>query len=266
MPRIFREPDVGLEYEYLPGAAPVVVFCPGYASDMGGTKALALEEACRARGQAMLRFDYSGHGRSGGDFLDGTIGSWTADAAFVIRDVVPEQRLVLVGSSMGGWIALLLARALAPHLAGLLLIAPAADFTDELVRPSLTEEVWAELREKGVVYQPSEYGAPLPMTLKFLEEGTQHLVLGRKIPVRCPVTILHGMRDNSVPWRHSLKIAEALESEAVRILFVKDGDHRLSRAEDLALLVESSGGDAVGGAPIGFRRPNKMVAVPWPKV
>ncbi len=241
MPHISRNADasrndVNLAYSFLPGAGPVVVFCPGYASDMNGTKALALEEACRARGQAMLRFDYAGHGESGGDFLEGTIGDWTADAAFIISTLVPEQDLLLVGSSMGGWIALLLGRDFGARVAGMVLIAPAADFTEALVRPSLTPALLAELREKGVLYQPSEYGAPLPWTWKFLEEGAQHLVLGAKIPIVCPVTILHGMQDDAVPWRHSLKIVEALESTAVKTIFLKDGDHRLSRPEDLALL------------------------------
>lgn len=237
MPRIFREADIGLDYEFLPGAAPVVVFCPGYASDMGGTKAMALEADCRARGQAMLRFDYSGHGRSGGDFLDGTIGAWTADAAFLIHAVVPEQKLILVGSSMGGWIALLLARELSEQLAGMILIAPAADFTEVLLRPTLSAAELTALREKSVAYRPSEYGAPLPLTLKFLDEGANHLVLGGKIPVRCPLTILHGMLDDAVPWQHGLRIGQALESQAVRMIFVRDGDHRLSRPEDLDLLV-----------------------------
>lgn len=237
MPHISRTSDVPLAYEFLHGTGPVVVFCPGYASDMGGTKALALEEACRARGQAMLRFDYSGHGQSGGDFLEGTIGDWTADAAFIVSTLVPAQKMLLVGSSMGGWIALLLGRMLGARLAGMILIAPAADFTEALVRPSLTPAIWAELRSKGVVYQPSEYGAPLPMTLKFIEEGARNLVLGSRIPITCPVHILHGMLDDAVPWRHSLTIAEALESMAVRVVFLKDGDHRLSRPEDLALLV-----------------------------
>ena len=239
MPSIFREPDVALAYEYLPGAPPVVVFCPGYASDMNGTKALALEADCRARGQAMLRFDYSGHGRSGGDFLAGTIGAWAADTAHIIRTVIPEQQIILVGSSMGGWISLLLGRDMPHHLAGMLLIAPAADFTEALIRPTLTPAEMTELRENGVSYRPSEYGAPLPLTLKFLEEGAKHLVLGAKISITCPVTILQGMRDDDVPWQHGFKIAEALESEAVRMTFIKDGDHRLSRPEDLFLLVSA---------------------------
>lgn len=249
MPRIFRNSDVPLAYEFLPGTGPVVVFCSGYASDMTGTKALALEADCRARGQAMLRFDYAGHGQSGGDFLDGTIGGWAADAAFIIGTVVPDQPLILVGSSMGGWIALLLGRELGPRVQGMILIAPAPDFTEALVRPSLTSVQLAELQETGVLYQPSEYGDPLPWTLKFLEEGANHLLLGGKIPITCPVHILHGMRDDSVPWQHSLKLIAALESEAVRTVFLKDGDHRLSRAEDLALLVATLA--AVMGSPGG---------------
>lgn len=239
MPRIFRNPNVPLAYEFLSGRGPVVVFCSGYASDMGGTKALALEEACQARGQAMLRFDYSGHGQSGGDFLEGTIGSWTEDAAHIIREVLGTQPLIIIGSSMGGWIALLLALRLRNPVAGIILIAPAVDLTETLLRPSLTPEQLAELREKGVLYEPSEYGAPLPWTLKLLEEGAHHQLLGRKIPLTCPVHVLHGMLDTAVPWKLSLRIAEALESEAVRLVFVKDGDHRLSRPEDLTLLMGS---------------------------
>jgi pimeloyl-ACP methyl ester carboxylesterase len=236
MPRIFREPGVPLAYEFLSGAGPVVVFCSGYASDMGGTKALALEESCRTRGQAMLRFDYAGHGQSGGDFLDGTVGAWTEDSAHIIAEVTGSEPLILVGSSMGGWISLLLGRRFSARLKGMILIAPAADFTELLVRPSLTPPLLAKLQRDGVLYQPSEYGAPLPWTLKFLEEGANHLLLGGKIPITCPVRFLHGMKDSAVPWDLSLRIAAALESEAVRITFVKDGDHRLSRPEDLALL------------------------------
>lgn len=239
MPHISRIADVPLAYECLPGDDPVVVFCPGYASDMQGEKATALAQDCAARGQAMLRFDYAGHGRSGGDFLQGTIGEWTADAAFIVGEVVPARPLILVGSSMGGWIALLLALRFAARVQGIILIAPAVDFTELLLRPGLSAAQMAELREKGVIYQPSEYGAPMPFMLKFLEEGASHLLLGGKIPLTCPVHILHGIGDAAVPWRLSLQVAAALESEAVRIMFVKDGDHRLSRPQDLALLVST---------------------------
>lgn len=239
MPNISRVPGIDLAYEYQPGSGPVVVFCSGYASDMGGTKALALLELCQRNGQAMLRFDYSGHGQSGGAFIDGTIGAWAADAAHVIREIIPEQQMLLVGSSMGGWISLLLGRVLPQHLRGLVLIAPAPDFTETLIRPSLSPAIVVELQEKGVIYQQSESGEPLPLTLKFLDDGAQHLLLGAPIPITCPVHILHGMRDDSVPWEHSLTLMQQLQGEAVRTTFVKDGDHRLSRPQDLALLCKT---------------------------
>ena len=236
MPNVCRVPGVKLEYEYLPGDGPVVVFCPGYASDMGGTKATALLEICQHERLAMLRFDYSGHGRSGGKFIDGTIGSWLEDAAFVISQVVPHQELLLVGSSMGGWIALLLALRLKARLRGLLLIAPAPDFTEKLIRAELTPEQLKTLKTLGVLYQPSEYGEPLPLTQLLLDEGRAHLLLDAPIEVDCPVRILHGMQDADVPWKLSLKLAEQLETPDVRLIFVKDGDHRLSRPRDLGLL------------------------------
>ncbi len=236
----FRVPDMALAYEFLDGAGPVVVFCPGFASDMGGTKAMALWDMCRARGQAMLRFDYAGHGQSAGAFVDGCIGAWAADAAHVVAVAAPERELLLVGSSMGGWIALLLARALA-RVRAMVLIAPAPDFTERLMKPELGAAEWAELRTKGVIHQPSQYGPPTPLTLKLLEDGANHLVLDAPIPFTGPVRVLHGMRDADVPWQHSLLLAERLMSEDVRLIFVKDGDHRLSRAADLALLCETVG-------------------------
>jgi pimeloyl-ACP methyl ester carboxylesterase len=237
----FRVPDMALAYEFLEGAGPVVVFCPGYASDMGGTKAMALWEMCRARGQAMLRFDYAGHGASGGRFVDGCIGDWAADAAHVVQAATAGRELLLVGSSMGGWIALLLARTLGERVRAMVLVAPAPDFTELLMKPQLGEAEWAELRRAGVIYQPSEYGAPTPLTLKLLEDGARNLVLDAPIGFAGPVRVLHGMRDTDVPWRQSLLLAERLASEDVRLVFVKDGDHRLSREQDLALLCASVG-------------------------
>ncbi|MDD2795031.1 carboxylesterase [Acidocella sp.] len=236
----FRAPDMALAYEFLEGAGPVVVFCPGFASDMGGTKAMALWEMCRTRGQAMLRFDYGGHGQSAGAFEDGCIGDWAADAAHVVEVATAGRELLLVGSSMGGWIALLLARAQA-GVRAMVLVAPAPDFTELLMKPQLGEAQWAELRRAGVIYQPSEYGAPTPLTLKLLEDGARNLVLEAPIGFSGPVRVLHGMRDADVPWRHSLLLAERLASEDVRLVFVKDGDHRLSRTADLALLCETVG-------------------------
>ncbi len=231
-----RADGIELAYELLPGAGPVVVFLPGYASDMGGTKAIFLQGACAKAGQAMLRLDYSGHGQSGGRFEDGTIGIWAEDAAQIIGGAAGGQKLVLVGSSMGGWIALLLALRFAARVESLLLIAPAPDFTELMMVPKLTAAHQETLDRDGVIFEPSEYGAPLPITKKLLEDGRNHLLLGGSIAVNCPVQILHGMRDPDVPWQHSLMLNECLASEAVRMTFIKDGDHRLSRDEDLLLL------------------------------
>jgi len=236
-----RVAGVALAYEFLEGRGPVVVFCVGYGSDMEGTKALRLWADCAARGQAMLRFDYSGHGKSGGAFAEGCIGDWAADAAQVIGAAASGRDILLVGSSMGGWISLLLARELGPRVRGMVLIAPAPDFTEILIRPQLTAPQLETLRTQGVIYPPNAYGAPIPLTWKLLEDGARHLLLGGNIPVRAPVRVLHGMVDADVPWRLSLQLAERLEAEDVRLVFVKDGDHRLSRAPDLDLLSRTLG-------------------------
>ncbi len=237
-----REDGTELAYEWLPGHSPAVVFLPGFASDMTGTKAAAMRAACAARGQAMLLLDYSGHGASGGEFLNGSIGVWTADAALVIESVAGQEKLLLVGSSMGGWIALLLALRLAERVAGMVLVAPAPDFTARLIEPALSDAQRAALEEQGFFHPPSAYGPPAPISRKLLEDGRRHLLLDGKIGVNCPVRVLHGMRDPDVPWRQSLVLAECLESADVRLVFVKDGDHRLSREGDLGLLVETVGG------------------------
>ncbi len=231
-----REDGTNLAYEVLPGRAPIVVFLPGFASDMTGTKAMFLREACAARGQAMLRLDYSGHGASGGKFEDGTIGQWLADAAAIIAQAAPDAPLLLVGSSMGGWISLLLARELGQRVNAMLLIAPAPDFTQAIIEASLTAAQRAALDRDGFLLPPSDYGPPLPITKKLIEEGRDHLLLGAAIPISCPVRILHGMRDADVPWQHSVKLADCLASEDVRLIFIKDGGHRLSSDADLLLL------------------------------
>jgi pimeloyl-ACP methyl ester carboxylesterase len=237
-----RVADVPLAYEMEAGAGPVVVFCAGFNSEMNGTKALNLRDYCKARGQAFLRFDYAGHGTSGGRFIDGCIGDWAADAAFIIDTAAKGRDLVLVGSSMGGWISLLLARALGARLKGLLLIAPAPDFTERLMKPSLTESQREFLATDGVFYIQSEYGAPTPFTAKLLDDGARHLVLNGVLPVTCPVRILHGVEDGDVPYELSLTLMEHLASDDVRLTLLKGGDHRLSSPAQLGLLRETLAG------------------------
>ena len=231
---------VKLAYRLRPGAGPVTVFLPGYRSDMMGGKALALDEACAGQGRAMLRLDYAGHGESEGVFEQGTIGRWAEDAATVIRAAC-DGPLILVGSSMGGWIALLLARALGERVHGLVLIAPAPDFTEELMWRDLTPDQRRQVMEQGGVHLPNPYGDPYWVSRDFIEDGRQHLLLNAPIAITAPTRLLHGQRDASVPWQTSLRIAERLVSDDVRVTLIKDGDHRLSRPQDLALLIGAVG-------------------------
>ena len=229
-----------IAYHRYPGAGPGVMFCGGFSSDMTGTKAMRLDHWCRQRGQAFLRFDYQGHGASSGRFEDGTIGSWTADALAAL-DCLTEGPQILVGSSMGGWIMLLLALARPERIAGLVGVACAADFTESMLWQQLDAATQSRLQQDGVIYLPSCYEgeAPYPITLRLIEEARQHLLLERAaLPIHCPVRLLHGLRDPEVPWQNSVRVAEKLASEDVRVLLVKDGEHRMSRESDLALLLE----------------------------
>lgn len=230
--------DGRLAYARLPGAQPGVVFLPGFRSDMQGAKALFLHAHCAAAGRALLRFDYSGHGESAGRFEDGTIGQWAADAIAVF-DALTEGPQVLVGSSMGGWIGLLLARARPDRVAGFIGLAPAPDFTEKLMWPAFGAAERAAVLEQGVLHLPSQYGDPTPITRALIEDGRTHNLLDAPIPLACPVRILQGMEDPDVPWMHALKLVEALQSRDVRLHLIKDGDHRLSRPEDLRLLGET---------------------------
>jgi pimeloyl-ACP methyl ester carboxylesterase len=227
-----------LAWARLPGRGPGVVFLPGFRSDMRGTKAMALREACAAAGRAFLRFDYSGHGESEGRFEDGTIGAWARDAIAVL-DSLAEGPQVLVGSSMGGWIALLLARARPQRLAGMVLLAPAPDFTEKLMWPSFSAAQRETILEQGVLHLPSQYGEPTPVTRALIEDGRHHNLLDAPIALDCPVRIIQGMADPDVPWQHALRLAETITGGDVHLHLVKDGDHRLSRPQDLALLVET---------------------------
>jgi pimeloyl-ACP methyl ester carboxylesterase len=225
-----------LAYRRLPGGAPGIVFLGGYRSDMTGTKALYLEDYCRERGVAYVRFDYHGHGASSGDFGSGTIGGWALDA-IAILDSLTEGPQILVGSSMGGWLMLLAALARKTRIHALVGIAAAPDFTEDLLWPRLDARQQAECVERGVVRVPSQYDpAGYPYTLALFEDGRRHLVLRAPLALDCPVRLLHGLRDESVPWRTSLALAERLTGRDVVLGLVKDGDHRLSTPPDLARL------------------------------
>jgi pimeloyl-ACP methyl ester carboxylesterase len=225
--RLDRGDGVELAWAHLPGRAPTVVFLPGFGSDMAGEKATTLAAFCAATGQAMLRLDYSGHGASGGAFTEGTIGRWADDAGLLI-DRLTQGKLLLVGSSMGGWIALLLARARQQRVAGIVGIAAAPDFTERMWQ-AMTPEARATLTQQGVLERPSRYGDPYRITSGLIEDGRRLLLLDAPIPLGCPVRLLHGQQDEDVPWQQALTVAALLESEDVQVTLVKDGDHRLSR-------------------------------------
>ncbi|MFK3689652.1 alpha/beta hydrolase [Agrobacterium tumefaciens] len=218
--------------------APTIVWLGGYRSDMTGTKAVELDRFAAENGLACLRLDYSGHGASGGDFRKGTISRWLDEALAVVRAKAPS-RVVLVGSSMGGWIALRMVEELrkaggAPTVAGLVLIAPAPDFTQELIEPSLSEAERLSLSEKGYFEEHSEYSPePNIFTRALMEDGKQNRVLRGIITTGCPVHILQGMRDPDVPYQHALKLLEHLPSDDVVLTLIRDGDHRLSRPQDI---------------------------------
>jgi pimeloyl-ACP methyl ester carboxylesterase len=232
--RLDRGDGVELAWAHLPGRAPTVVFLPGFGSDMAGEKATTLAAHCAAAGRAMLRLDYSGHGVSGGAFTEGSIGRWADDARCVIDRLI-DGKMVLVGSSMGGWIALLLARAQPDRIAGIVGIAAAPDFTERMWQ-NMTVDDRTTLGRDGVLVSPSKYGDPYRITTGLIEDGRRHLLLGAPIPLGCPVRLLHGQQDADVPWQLALSIAEHLASTEVQVTLVKDGDHRLSRPQDLVLL------------------------------
>lgn len=222
-----------IAYHRLLGESPGVIFCGGFMSDMTGTKALTLEAFCRSQGRAFVRFDYSGHGESEGDFAEGTIGRWSSDALAVF-DELTQGPQVVVGSSMGGWISLLLTLQRPQQVQGLLLLAPAPDFTDDMLRNEFTDADRAELEAVGRLLRPTEYGdEPYVITRQLIEEGRHHLLLAEDIPVQCPVDILHGMNDSDVAWQRSLTLVDRLQSDAVTLHYVKHGDHRLSEPADL---------------------------------
>ncbi|WP_298724258.1 alpha/beta hydrolase [uncultured Ferrovibrio sp.] len=235
-----RPDQTRLAYCSIPGRQPGVLFCGGFKSDMTGTKAVALEAAARARGTAFTRFDYFGHGQSDGRFIDGTIGRWKEDT-LAILDQVCQGPQVIVGSSMGGWLATLAALARPEKVIGLVLIAPALDFTEDLMWAQMTEEQRATLLRDGVLREPSDYSEePYEYTLQLITDGRTHCLMKAGIVFDKPVRILQGMRDPDVPWQHALKTIDAFRGDDTRLTLIKDGDHRLSRPQDIDLLIETA--------------------------
>jgi hypothetical protein len=220
------------------GAGPAVVWLGGFRSDMTGTKAQALADWAAASGRAYVRFDYLGHGESSGDFrTKGTVTRWREDALAVLDELV-EGPTVLVGSSMGGWIACLAAMARPQRVQAMVLVAPAPDFTEKLMAPEIPPQGRAALAADGVWLRPSEYGDPYPITRALLEDGRRWSILGSEpVPIEAPVRILQGAADPDVPWRHALELAQAIKGQDVVFTLIKDGDHRLSRPQDIERLI-----------------------------
>ncbi|MFI4965003.1 MAG: alpha/beta fold hydrolase [Caulobacterales bacterium] len=227
-----------LAWRRIAGRGPTVVWLGGFRSDMTGTKAQALADWAAAAGRAYLRFDYLGHGASSGDFqAKGTITRWREDALAALDALAPGP-VVLVGSSMGGWIACLAAMARPGRVKAMVLVAPAPDFTEKLMAPAIPPEGRAALAADGVWLRPSDYGDPYPITRVLLEDGARWSILGAEpVPIEAPVRILQGAADRDVPWRHALELAQAIKGEDVVFSLIRDGDHRLSRRQDIARLI-----------------------------
>jgi pimeloyl-ACP methyl ester carboxylesterase len=241
-----------LAYERTPGEGPAVVWLGGFGSDMTGTKAQALAGWAGRTGRGFVRFDYFGHGASSGDFLEGTITRWREDALFAM-DQLTEGPLVLVGSSMGGWISCLAALARPERVAALVLVAPAADFTDKLIWPSLTPEQQREIETTGSWTRPSPYGeAGLPISRALIEDGARWSILPGPVGVKAPVRVLQGGRDEDVPWAHAFELFQAIESRDAVFTLVRDGDHRLSRPQDLTRLLAAVEEAAAAGREAGL--------------
>lgn len=225
-----------LSYRFLQGTDPVVVFLPGYKSDMSGTKATMLSEFCRKKGFACLLLDYSGHGVSDGRFIDGTVGRWAMDATEVINHATGQRPVILVGSSMGGWVMLLCALQLKSKVSAMLGIAVAPDFTEDLMWKKFNDDQKTQLKQQGVVYLPSDYDDPYPVTYRAILDGRENSLLNKQINIDCPARFIHGMLDRDVPWQTSLKTLERLRSSDVQLRLLKDGDHRLSDDHQLSII------------------------------
>ena len=232
-------PDLQLAFRYRSGRGPVILFLPGYMSDMEGSKASALDAWAESQGRAMLRLDYSGCGASGGEFEAQTLTNWRNDVLAMLEDVVEEQPVLLVGSSMGGWLMLLAALARPHQVKGLVGVAAAPDFTAW----GFTQEQKMTILREGKLVEPSPYGEqPYITSRAFWESGETHRLLHAPIAIDCPVRLLHGQADADVPWTYSLELMRLIRSPDVQATFVKDGDHRLSRDQDIALLIATVNG------------------------
>jgi pimeloyl-ACP methyl ester carboxylesterase len=225
------------------GATPALLWLGGFKSDMNGIKAQALDRWANGQGRAITRFDYSGHGESGGNFLTGTISRWLEDSLAVF-DAFCRGPQIVIGSSMGAWLALLLTREHTRRkhpgasVAGLVLIAPAVDFTEELMWKRFSPEVKCEIEQKGVWHRPSQYSQePYPITRDLIEDGRRQLLLDGMVETGCPVRILQGVQDPDVPWQHAIELTARFAQDDVVLTLVKDGDHRLSRPEDIERLL-----------------------------
>ena len=231
-----RDCGATIAYQATAGMSPTIIYCGGYHSDMTGSKASALATWCNNAGRAYIRFDYQGHGVSSGDFKDGTIGLWRDDALSIL-DQIATGPVVLVGSSMGAWIALLLALVRPARVSALVLVAPAVDFAIELMWYKFDAETRRELEDEGVWHRPSEFAdEAYPVTMQLIEESRSHLLLGAPIAFTGLVHILHGLADEVVPLEHVMRTVEAITSEDLTITLIKGGDHRLSTEADLARL------------------------------
>ncbi|MCC5914091.1 MAG: alpha/beta hydrolase [Balneolaceae bacterium] len=235
-----KTPDgLTIAAEKLEGRSPTIIFMPGFFSNMQGTKATFLAEKCRERGQAYIRFDYRGHGQSAGKFEEGTFTDWLNDTLLVL-DELAEAPVVAVGSSMGGWIALLAALKRPNLIRGLIGIASSPDFTEDIWHRRMTDQQRKEMTEKGYIKQPSEYQKePVIITKKLLDSGKEHLLLHKEsLDLNIPVTLIHGKKDADVPWEKSEQLHQLIGKDQCRLILIEDGEHRLSREEDLELVWE----------------------------
>ncbi len=232
-------PNGRIAFRRMPGEGPTIVWLGGFRSDMTGTKAEALAAWAASTNRRFLRFDYSGHGASQGRFEDGDISTWLADALAVI-DKLATGPLVLVGSSMGGWIAALAALRREGRINGVVFIAPAPDFTEVLLWNELTGPERETLLRDGRLVEHSAYSdEPTIITLKLIEDGRRHLILGGEIAIHAPVRILQGMADPDIPWRHALRLVDRLASEDVELTLLKAGDHRLSKPHEIGKIIDA---------------------------